>query len=1204
MIEDYEYLDLLSRKLDPVQKTACCRTENTIVAAGAGSGKTQVLATRFAWLVMSCRIPASQILTLTFTNKAAAEMYSRIYSTLKFFADNSSTPPDQRQMAEKAIEQFNDVHIQTLDSYCSGLVRQAASRYGIPPDFVIDSADVGRKIGSMALAFILKNRDNKAVQFYANPGKLEDFADKFFASPVMKFVSVVQGKNSFVQKLLPQCEKIKTDWNRFVACVQDEVVWLEQAMMESGRTDGALKKVKDIWDCKPAFVTITDKDEIENAGAELAEKADILLNWLSRLAKCKKSQKPNEYETETNDVLANIAGFVETGRKIAFYISEYEYIKEYVTLFDTFAAKVVNFKRTSGSLSFKDVADLALKILIEQKDLRVQEKNSYSKIMIDEFQDNNGQNRDLLFLLSEKNSVFTDFSSVEIEPDTVSKMLKNCLESDKLYFVGDEKQSIYKFRGADVAVFNELKTDLDVEPVKMTFNYRSSPELLSSFNKIFGDVNYDGQQGYNGIFRKESVYNYEAAFAVSDAARKLDIKTHEELPPVALDESNVKVHVCMVDEKQLESDKDRLLSKEDQQAMFIAKKIKELYESMPEGERKYGDIAILDKNRNNRRKIQTWLSRYGIPYEVDSQSGIFSEAIVNDIYVFLRLCVYPSDTKAFAAFLTSGFVKLSVSALETVLSCLLDIEDKNFVFVPFDEQKEQKLETVLAPEDFQKYKVAEKLYKNNRRRILSSPVTKTLTMLWFDTGYRYETMFDRNLNLFAEHYDLLFETARKTDEDGKGIAWFIDQLQIIKKNEDYIFASENVDLDIKEILYPLEKPDAVKIMTIHKSKGLQFKHVFVYGCTQQRSAKADSSKIFFDPVYGLSVCSDGCKSNYFYSLQSNTEQEKDDAEYRRVFYVALTRAEKSAFITGSWKEAKSCVEKLILQYYPEVFVPAKIEQGQCIYADGAPFSFTSVELNKKDILAEFRTKKTPFDADSVKQVYDTAQIVDYPEPESIKITPSLLEKNIAAFGPVPEDVPFAVINDIISRHSNVPEYKSEEQNHDDELFAESLSSADFSYSDFGTLAHDYLEKAAVGVDTNTYVPAARLFKNLSDDEKGIICQTCVTMAEKFFASPLGIKYLEAKSNNLFYKSEYGFKHWFEGKIITGFIDLCFENKDGTYTIVDYKSDSVINPERYYEQQRCYLYALSELLSIGTEKIRCFLYYLRYDKTIEITDNLK
>ena len=98
MSTNFEYLDLLERinkKLDPKQREVCCRTENTIVAAGAGSGKTQVLATRFAWLVMSCKIPAPKILTLTFTKKAAGEMYKRIYDTLSFFTAQKETPEEE-----------------------------------------------------------------------------------------------------------------------------------------------------------------------------------------------------------------------------------------------------------------------------------------------------------------------------------------------------------------------------------------------------------------------------------------------------------------------------------------------------------------------------------------------------------------------------------------------------------------------------------------------------------------------------------------------------------------------------------------------------------------------------------------------------------------------------------------------------------------------------------------------------------------------------------------------------------------------------------------------------------------------------------------------------------------------------------------------------------------------------------------------------
>ncbi|MBO7485053.1 MAG: UvrD-helicase domain-containing protein [Spirochaetaceae bacterium] len=1191
MTDSYEYLDLLLRKLDPVQKTACCRTQNTIVAAGAGSGKTQVLATRFAWLVMSCGIPAGQILTLTFTNKAAAEMYSRIYNTLKFFADNEKTPENEKQLARQAVEHFNEVHIQTLDSYCSGLVKQAANRYGIPPDFSVENADVNRRISDMALGFVLKNRNNKAVQFYAKAGKLEDFADSFFAIPVMNSVSIVQEKDYFANKLPLQRKIIQNAWNGYITQTEEAVSMLDSEISMSDGPNGAVKKLWEVWHEKPVFVMINSADDIKT-DVELAEKIRSILDWLTKVSKCKKPQRPNEDEARTNAIIDGIAFSLETAVKIANYVCEYMYMEEYVRLFDDFASSVIAFKRVSGSLSFKDVTDLALKILLEQKDLRVQEKNSYSKIMIDEFQDNNGQNRDLLFLLSEKKDVFTDFSSAENKGCSISELLQNCLESEKLYFVGDEKQSIYKFRGADVAVFNELKDELNAEPVKMTFNYRSCPELLSSFNKIFGGIDFDGRQASTGLFKAQIQNNYEAAFSQSDAALKADTVSYHQLQPVALNEKNVKVHVCMADENLLSSGKNELLNKEDQLAMFIAQKIKDLYEQMPENERKYSNIAILDKRRNNRKTIQRWLSRYGIPYEVDAQSDIFSEAIVNDIYNFLRLCVYPSDTKAFAAFLTSGFVKLSVTSLETILACLLDIEDRNTVFIPFDENKKERIESLLVPADFQKYCDAELFYADNRRRVLSQSVAKTLTMLWYKTGYRYETLLDKNLNLFAEHYDLLFETARKTDENGKGLAWFIDQLQIIKRNENYFLSNEDADIELKEIQYPLEKQDAVKIMTIHKSKGLQFKHIFVYGCTQKSAAKTNPAKIFFDDCYGLTACLNGCKENYFYSLQHGMQIAMDEEEYKRVFYVALTRAEQSAFIIGSWKEAKSCVEELILEYYGEAFDDGIAGQGKCIYAEGAPFSFMSLKLQKKEVLADFRTKKIVPDTERMMKVYAASQTVPYPEPESIRISPSLLESSIEYVAQT--DVPFCEINEIITSHSIIPEQDGE----DNSLFA------DFSYADFGTLVHDCLDSAARGIVPTDYVPAARLLKNLSDEEKTILCNVCKVMTQNFFASPIGAKFLEAKNSGRFFRSEYGFKHFFEGRIITGFIDLCFENADGTYTIVDYKSDSARNPERYYEQQRCYRYALAELLGIPIEKITSCLYYLRYDKTVEITDNLK
>ena len=209
--KEYEYLDLLGKGLDPYQEKACCRTENTIIAAGAGSGKTQVLASRFAWLVMSKNIPANKILTLTFTNKAAAEMYQRIYQSLVELSKNPKTPAKEKARAKQAIEDFSEVHIQTLDSYCKNIVSQAANRYGISPDFSIGSSDSDLQL--QALQFVLKHRENPTIQYYLADSDLQDFAQQYFYAPVNKFTTLAQPNNFFTEGFYKQLKEIVKVWN-------------------------------------------------------------------------------------------------------------------------------------------------------------------------------------------------------------------------------------------------------------------------------------------------------------------------------------------------------------------------------------------------------------------------------------------------------------------------------------------------------------------------------------------------------------------------------------------------------------------------------------------------------------------------------------------------------------------------------------------------------------------------------------------------------------------------------------------------------------------------------------------------------------------------------------------------------------------------------------------------------------------------------
>jgi ATP-dependent exoDNAse (exonuclease V) beta subunit len=127
--------DFLLAGLNEEQRAVCTAEGNVVAAAGAGSGKTRVLATRFAYLVIEKNISVDRILTLTFTRKAVTEMYSRIYETLVAAAENTAIPDTARKRAAAAVEHFADAAIQTIDSFSTGIVRTAGSRYGIRPDF-------------------------------------------------------------------------------------------------------------------------------------------------------------------------------------------------------------------------------------------------------------------------------------------------------------------------------------------------------------------------------------------------------------------------------------------------------------------------------------------------------------------------------------------------------------------------------------------------------------------------------------------------------------------------------------------------------------------------------------------------------------------------------------------------------------------------------------------------------------------------------------------------------------------------------------------------------------------------------------------------------------------------------------------------------------------------------------------------------------
>lgn len=1214
LIEKYSYLKFLDRPLDNQQLKVCCRTDNTVVAAGAGSGKTQVLATRFAWLVMEFDdITAPSILTLTFTKKAAAEMYSRIYETLKKFAydTNIEIPERQRKNAIRALSEFANVHIQTLDSYCGSIVRQAANRYGIRPDFSTGSADAARNIKNLALPFILKHKNNPGILHYAKAGRLQEFAENVFAEIIIKHTSLATSANYFQNSLVLQCSEIINAWNENVKNITNALNNLEMFCKENpDYINASYPEVEKIFSGSVPEFNLIEKIDwncLENENSVLKNVYDIIgfLELFEPIKLTKGARnlgeifKPMIYKIKgsSNDKNNCLLGYAKS---IASFFSEYEYIREMFLLLDEFSLQINTLKRNTGALTFADVSEMALKILIEQKDIRKQEKESYSKIMIDEFQDNNGKNRDLLFILSESDGE-SDFVYDENDFEAVHETLKHKIVKDKLFFVGDEKQSIYKFRGADVSVFNELKKDLEAVNgsdsfIQMIYNYRSDPALLSTFNILFGAQQCkDGQYVYTG---KNAVFNivdsesFEASYPQTAVAKYVDKVTHHEQPGVELNADNVRCHTAVfINGSEYDNAKKKglVLNEKNQLMYFIASRIKELHDAGVN----YNQIAVLEKGRTDRPVLKNWLERFKIPYQMDSQSNLFGDAVVNDIYNFLRLCVYPSDLNSYSAYLCSPLAGLSESALEKILSVQVDVKDPDFVFDAFNQSSWNRIKEVLGESsvEYNRFVNALDYYQNMQKKVLSQPITETLNAIWYEQGYRYETILNSNVNSFEEQYDLLFEIARTADLSGNGVAWFIDQLALTKNTG---FANDDSDMDTKDVTYPLERESGVQIMTIHKSKGLQFDYVFVTGCFGGEKTE-NSSDFYFDQSYGVTLRPQSDVQNYFFLKVQDVSNQKNLAEFRRIIYVGATRAIKELYLVGSYNvtskgehKDRGPFEPLISNYYPEIL---NLELNQ-IYEESAPFDIIKIPVVPVSVYEQFdkvqsvdslRTEKIK----NARKWIEEVSLISTPVLESNRISPSAMET------PYDEEEEKRLR---IEQKDNVDLYPEIDQILQD-IEKDNKS---FGFDEFGTLVHFYLEQTCNGLSADEIESDAQKFlRKLDNKQKTKLTEVCLKICERFYKTSVGEKLQNAITEGRKVRAEHTFKSFMNNMIVTGSIDLYFENPDGTITIVDYKTDHTINMEKYRQQQLCYKKAVQDLYQLPEDKVNCILYFIRFDLFVDV-----
>lgn len=1145
------------KQMLPEQQKAIDSIKNTVVAAGAGSGKTTVLSLRYLNLIKKYKYNVEQILTLTFTKKATVEMSSRIYNVLK------------KEAPEQAAN-FYKANIKTLDSYCNSVAKLGCRFYGISPDFVQDDETIKTQVKAKALPFLLEHRDNETLKEFIKVQDYEAVADKLFVEPVLAH-SKIANPIDFRADFKKQFAKIVQEWNKAVHKISEILSEIESfedefsGNRESKSFEAYLKeKNKNI---SPEIVEITDEN-IEAQNFSLIKEYAEKINGINY-------SKPRVKSEEVDLLKENIDLFRSAKSdllSLANYIYGIPYLEKILPLLEEFQEIVMNVKRSSNCLTFADVSNMALQILCDYPEIRAMEKEKYKAIMIDEFQDNNLDQRNMLFLLAEKKE------RMEKGVPSVEE-----LEKEKLFFVGDEKQSIYRFRGADVEVFNNLAKDFSDGTLQMYTNHRSNPKLISAFNTIFGGDLYSDKNAKNVEF---------AVTPPSVFFNERQQKNNYEIPPY-----EAIYHSVLPDEKKLEIEEKNENSKRRvnlafyeknteapngfftgtfAEAEWVAQKIAEKHSEGYD----FSDMAILLRSYSKQAVFERAFLRHGIPYNTETLKGFFSDGPVSDIAAYLKLCAYSDDRMAYGKVLSSPFVNLTVTETEAVLSLKQDVFS--------DESAE-----ILQEDSLIRFKNAAKFYEEVKKFAKENSLTKTVSKLWYEFGYRFETMWNETVKMYEKLYDLLFALAREGDEKNLNLASFVDYL--------FEYEEENSKLEIN---VPVEKSEGVHIMTVHKSKGLEFKIVFI--CDTQRGSVNEKSTVpvYYSSKFGFALNTPAYfkdSKNYFYILAKNENELKECAEMRRLTYVALTRAEDEIFITNSSYEVPKDVE----EYLPggtknadsiyKVLAPVidfyskKDESGNSNYQDASPFSkieiiepFSQVEIFSEQKRPNTQKAKIDFvKALSKQSPYESSQIIKKDLVEKIYVSPSKLyeEAEKDEFKKSLEnknrtDLPFAEINEIIERHKN------------------------FDFNNFGTIAHSYLETALKFYGQEIKVPynnqdVSGLENSTGDIKK--VEKICEQMTKEFLNSELGKKAL----SSIWRKEEFEFKSRFGEKILSGIIDLVFKEKDGSFFVVDYKTNREIRPEIYYSQLACYRRAVSQMLSVPEEKIRTFLFYLRFGKEIEV-----
>ena len=870
------------------------KDSNILVAAAAGSGKTAVLVERIINKVINEKIDIDKILVVTFTNAAASEMRERILDAIyKRLEDEPENAHLQRQ-----INLLNKASISTIHAFCLDVIRNNFFEIDTSANFRVGDTTEIELIKQEILEDLFEEKYEEEESEFLNLIEMytnyrSDDKLKEMVLDIYKFIQSTPFPEKWLKNAVEKfnystdVDFAKTDWGKIIlkelfSQIEECILKLEKIHRETAK----------FWELDK-FTVVLNQD-IENLRSLINnnlrwDEVFYLINDFTWKKWPVDKKVTIDLKNEAKEIRDSVKKqFTKIVSKVMIYSSKeanedinkmYQTLQNLSNLVLEFTEKFKQAKREKNIIDFNDIEHMALDILVNKENTIEKTKvakdymQKFEEIDIDEYQDSNLVQEYILSSISRGNNIF---------------------------MVGDVKQSIYRFRQARPELFiekyNKYKLEeRDIktgEKIQLFKNFRSRKNILDITNNIFKNIM---SQEIGEIDYTENEYlNYGASYP--------ERKEKSEIYVINLNEENAEDYEEIYNEEDNTNERieDVVL-----EAKFVSKKVKELLESgievydKKQGQRKisYRDIAILLRSTSTTAPIyEKELSELELPVFSDSSSTYLESIEIETMMSLLKIIDNPMQ---------------DIPLVTVLRSTIGGFTDNDLIEIRLADKKcsfyEAMLKSRIKVDDDIKAKITKLL--NNlekwRKEVEYLSLDELIWQIYLDTGYYHFVSLMPNGNVRQANLKILFEKAREFENTNfSGLFNFINFIDRLK--------SSGGDLSSAKLIG--ENEDVIRIMSIHKSKGLEFPIVFLCNTGKEFNMKDLNENIILHQELGIGPKFIDTEKRIEYNTLAKEAlkikaQKEIISEEERVLYVGLTRAKEKLIITGISKDSKKDLEK-------------------------------------------------------------------------------------------------------------------------------------------------------------------------------------------------------------------------------------------------------------------------------------------------------